>query len=42
MEDRIKRYAVPLIGVKELQDRENGRGRIFKEIIAKKFSGLKT
>lgn len=26
MEDRIKRYAIPLIGVKKLQNRENGGG----------------
>lgn len=41
MDDRIKRYAIALIGVKELQDRENGSRGIFKEIMAKKFSVLK-
>lgn len=37
MGDEIKSYNIHLIGGKEIQNRENGRGGIFKEIMAKKF-----
>ena len=42
MEKRIKISSVHVLGVKELQNRENEKGGIFKEIMAKKYPVLKT